>query len=338
MNLWYNIIMMRNKTSDKIIDFIKTKKQASAKQISDCFLLTPRAVFKQLKNLYEKKIIDKIGKPPRVYYFIKEKSKNVEQFLGETALLPKKVKQTTEDNYYCITPYGEVKEGLDGFIYWCQKNKFNIFKTAKEYVKTLSKYNHFKKAGLINGLSKIKNTFNKVYLDYLYYIDFYSIERFGKTKLGQLLLYAKQSQDKKIIKELSTYIYPFIKKIIIKHNISAIGFIPPTVKREIQFIRELEKNLSINLPIVLIKKIQTPIIVPQKTLNKLADRIINAKTTIFVESNKYFNNVLLIDDAVGSGATLNETAKQIKDKKISRKIIGLSITGSFKGFDVISEI
>ena len=56
------------------------------------------------------------------------------------------------------------------------------------------------------------------------------------------------------------------------------------------------------------------------------------------EEEKY-GNILLIDDAVGSGATLNETARKIKSKGlISGKIIGLAITGSFKGFDVISEV
>ena len=47
----------------------------------------------------------------------------------------------------------------------------------------------------------------------------------------------------------------------------------------------------------------------------------------------------MVDDAVGSGATLNEIAKKIRDRKICKgKIIGLAITGSFKGFDVISEV
>jgi predicted amidophosphoribosyltransferase len=55
------------------------------------------------------------------------------------------------------------------------------------------------------------------------------------------------------------------------------------------------------------------------------------------DSIKY-NKVLLIDDAVGSGATLNEIAKKIKDLKIAKEVIGLAITGSFKGFDVISEV
>ncbi|MFA6622451.1 MAG: hypothetical protein WCV43_08870, partial [Candidatus Caldatribacteriota bacterium] len=76
----------------------------------------------------------------------------------------------------------------------------------------------------------------------------------------------------------------------------------------------------------------------QKTLNKLDDRIDNAKKTIVVEDCFQYNNVLLIDDAVGSGATLNETAAQIKQNKIAKNVIGLAITGSFKGFDVISEV
>lgn len=52
-----------------------------------------------------------------------------------------------------------------------------------------------------------------------------------------------------------------------------------------------------------------------------------------------FTNIVLIDDAVGSGATLNETAKKIRAQGLCRgKIIGLAITGSAKGFDVISEV
>lgn len=77
----------------------------------------------------------------------------------------------------------------------------------------------------------------------------------------------------------------------------------------------------------------------QKTLTKIEDRIINARETISVDGNANYSNILLIDDAVGSGATLNETARKIRQKGLCRDhIIGLAITGNFKGFDVISEI
>ncbi|MDO8575549.1 MAG: hypothetical protein Q7R78_02515 [bacterium] len=77
---------------------------------------------------------------------------------------------------------------------------------------------------------------------------------------------------------------------------------------------------------------------PQKTLNKLEDRIENAKRTIMVDEEKKFKTVLLIDDALGSGATINETAKKIKNQQLAETIIGLAITGSFSGFEVISEV
>src|SRR3989344_5054872 len=171
------------------------------------------------------------------------------------------------------------------------------------------------------------------------FIDFYSIERFGKTKLGQLLLYAKQSQNRHLIKELIVDIKPAIAQLIKKNNIEAIGFIPPTVKREVQFMKELERQLHFKVAKISIFKIRNGISVPQKTLNKLEDRIENAKKTMVVDTTKQYKNILLIDDAVGSGATLNEIAAQIKTKGVgSGKIFGLAVTGSFKGFDVISEV
>jgi predicted amidophosphoribosyltransferase len=67
--------------------------------------------------------------------------------------------------------------------------------------------------------------------------------------------------------------------------------------------------------------------------------VINARGTMSLDDRGRYHNILLIDDALGSGATLNEVAKKIRQKDMcSGKIIGLAITGSFKGFDVISEV
>ena len=59
---------------------------------------------------------------------------------------------------------------------------------------------------------------------------------------------------------------------------------------------------------------------------------------MIVSGFEAFNNILLIDDAVGSGATLNEIAKQLKNKNIAKSITGRALVVSFKGFDVISEV
>lgn len=322
------------KTSEKIIKYIKENKQATVHELVEFLGISRMAVSKQVSNLLADGNLIKIGRSPKVFYLIAEKAE--EKIFLE---IDKNTKKIIEENFLVITPAGDRKEGVDGFTYWCQKTKQLIEKTAKEYVRTLEKYNKFKKNGLVDGVVKFKITFPKVNLDRIFYLDFYSIERFGKTKLGQLLLYAKQSQNRKLMKELAVDIKPKVDYLIKKYEIDGIGFIPPTVKREIQFMKELQKNLHPNVRILSLVKIKTEISVPQKTLNKLEDRIENARRTIIVDEANKFNNILLIDDAVGSGATLNETAGKIRSRGICKgKIIGLSITGSFKGFDVISEV
>jgi hypothetical protein len=47
----------------------------------------------------------------------------------------------------------------------------------------------------------------------------------------------------------------------------------------------------------------------------------------------------MIDDFVGSGASLNELAAKIKNKKVAtNKIIALGLTGSLKGFEVVNQV
>ncbi len=325
--------MAKNNTAEKIIAYIKGKKQATSNELSLYLGISRQALSKHLNRFIADKILVKSGRPPKVFYLLSEVKENRNYPIDQEAT--KKI----DENYLIVTPAGEFKEGVEGFVYWCEKNKLDPVKTANEYVKTLLKYEVFKKDGLIDGKQKFASTFEQVNLDKIFYLDFYSIERFGKTKLGQLLLYAKQSQDHRLIKKLIESIRPKINELIEIFQIEAVGFIPPTIKREVQFMRELQRGLALDLRILDITKVKTPVIVPQKSLNNLADRIENAKKSIVIEDDGRYNNILLIDDAVGSGATLNETAGQIKSRGLVKgKIIGLAITGSFKGFEVISEV
>lgn len=118
----------------------------------------------------------------------------------------------------------------------------------------------------------------------------------------------------------------------------AVGFVPPTIRREVQIMKFIEEKLNISLPTIEIKKISGIIPVPQKSLSKLNERIKNAENTFAVAENRVFKHIVLIDDAVGSGSTLNQIAGKIKLKGIAKKITGLAIVGSFKGFDVVTDV
>ena len=185
----------------------------------------------------------------------------------------------------------------------------------------------------------MKSTFEKTYLNEIFYLDFYSIEKYGKTYLWNLMFYAKQTWDRELAnKILETIKYP-IYKLINEKNIDSFAFIPPSIDRKTQLMDELREWLNINLKELKLIKIFKDKIVAQKSLNRKEDRIQNAMDTIFILKNDFNSNtILLIDDAVWSWATLNETAKKIKEKKIAKNVIWLAIVWSYKWFEVINEI
>ncbi len=327
---------MTTDTSQKISQYLKENGQATAAQLFEYLGISRQALFKQLAKLQKNNEIYKVGRPPKVFYYPVEKKDVKEENLD----IGKDVEKVIEDNFLSITPSGEKKEGLEAFSFWCDKNKLPLTKTADEYLQTLKKYDrHRRSDGMIDGTEKLKSTFHDSCLSGLLYLDFYSIERFGKTKLGQLLLYAKQSQNRQVIRELIRGIKDRIEEFVEREGFDGVAYIPPTVKREVQFIKELEKGLNLPLRKVAIEKIKTEIAVPQKTLNRLEDRIENARSTFVVDKDQRFKKILLIDDAVGSGATFNEIACKIRRAGVcDGEVVGLSITGSVKGFDVISEV
>lgn len=328
---------MLMKTSEKILEYLERNNQVMGNELIDYLGITGRAVRKQLKALLEAGLVTKIGTPPKVYYSLAvQEARVTTDNIGD---IDQDIIDDIARGFLYISPRGTIHEGWEGFVHWCRERKLDIRKMTLQYEKISDKYDSYKKDGFISGMGKIKATFDDVALDELFYIDFYSMETFGKTRLGQLLLFAKQSQDRKMINNIADIIEPSVLKLIKRYKVDGVGFIPPTVKRELQLMKQIQNRLNLNAKTLSITKIKTPVAVPQKTLNKIEDRIINAKGTMNLDDTGIYNNILLIDDAVGSGATLNEMAKKIRQKGICKgKIVGLAITGSFKGFDIISEV
>jgi hypothetical protein len=286
--------------------------------------------------MVEQGLLTKMGTAPHVFYSINNTS---EQIVIQN--IPHEKEQFLNTHFLLVDALGNKLQGLAAMQYWCSNQQLPLLKTIEEYIETREKYlSFYNKEYLIDGLPKLAATkgIGEIGIDELYYLDFYAMERFGKTHLGCLMHYAKQGQNKKLMKiitdEIKNRIYHFIQN----HSIEAILFVPPTIKRKVQIMPFFEKELAIKLPLISIKKISNEIIIPQKALSKLFERVANAKNTFIVPPQKKYGKILIIDDAIGSGATINEIAVKVKDKKIAKHIIGLAITGSYKGFEVISEI
>ena len=324
-------------TDNQILKYLLVHGEVTIADLSENLNVSRQLLHRVVKKMIDDNYLAKIGTPPKVYYKLKKTPpRTTEEHLlnpGEISFL--------EEHFLLITETGERLKGIDAMQFWCARQKLPFEKTIKEFISTKQKYlQYFLSNGLIDGTDKIKNTkgFENIAIDKLLYCDFYAIERFGKTLLGTLLHFAKQGQNKYLMNEIINIVNEKITKLIKEKKIDAVGFIPPTIKRHLQFMQVLQKGLNLPLPHIDIVKVSGAIPVPQKALNKIEDRIINAQVSIIVKDTRKFNKILLIDDAVGSGATINETAVKLKFKETAKTVIGLAITGSFKGFDVIQEV
>jgi len=330
---------MKTKTASNILDYIRKNGKARPYDLVRFLDISQVALHKQLLGLIEKGLLVKQGTSPRVYYELPEQTKKVSSLpypVVENALEQRLI----DLDYLSVSPTGVLREGYRGFVEWVRDigEEKRLDALTDEYIHVRKEADRHIVEGRIDATEKIQKTFDSCFLDRLFYRDFYSLPKFGKTKLGSLMLYAKQSQQRALITRIVAETKKTIETLILEFKIQAIAYIPPTVPRAIQFLKEYRYGLSLPLPEVHLRKIQGDIIVPQKTLTRLEERIINARSTIIIDNTIFhFKNVLLIDDAVGSGATLNETARKLKEEGVAKKVIGFAVVGSYKGFDVVRE-
>lgn len=325
-------------TKTRITSYIKTNGQARVKDLVDHLGIGNVAVHRQLKTLLQEGKLVKFGTAPKVFYTLASVSNEVvdsKNFQANNLL----------DKYFAyVDPTGQLYTGLRGFRIWLK----NVGKTDQE-ASLLARYttdreevnSHFNADGLIDATKNVDQTFPQdMHLDGVYYLDFYSLPTFGKTRLGALMLYSKQSENLPLIHQVADESKAALGKLISALDVDAIGFLPHSILRKVQFLKEFSKRLNLSLPkIDLTKAYSGKIRVAQKTLGRLEERVRNAKETIFINNDTVkFEKVLLIDDAVGSASTLNETAKKLKAMGIAKQVYGFAVVGSLKGFEVIREV
>jgi DNA-binding MarR family transcriptional regulator len=322
-------------TEFKILQILSESKEIRLTDLVEMTGSSRQMVHRAVKNLLEKNRIQKVGSAPKTFYRL------IQSRPEQSHKLSAADQEFLLEHFFLVTETGSRLTGVSALIHWCNRQNLPIEKTASEFIATRKKYlAYFQSNGLIDGNEKIRSTkgFERIGLDAIYYLDFYAIERFGKTRLGTLLHLAKQGQNKKLMDEIIELSQARINRLIIEQSVDAVGFIPPTIKREVQFMKVLERKLNLPLPHIGLVKVRGEIVIPQKALSKIEDRISNARFSIMVTEKRKFKKILLLDDAIGSGATMNETALKLKENKLTTTVVGLAITGSFKGFDVIQEV
>lgn len=249
-----------------------------------------------------------------------------------------------EQYFWKFAANGELLTWKSGFIKRCQERKLNCNEKIENFC-NIALYLEQRKSncGLLDVTEDVRAYIEGNQLDQLFYVDQYKRMEFGRGKLAEMTFYAKDLQDKKLIQQSLNLVRHQLESLIATQQIDAIAFAPHSKKRQIQLLKELEKMIDLQWKptIKLIKYAPYGTIIAQKSLKTREQRIQNARETILIDGmrlEKAYHKVLLIDDFVWSGATLNETAKKLKSAG-AKQVIWFAFVGNMNlSYEVINEI
>lgn len=325
-------------TKQKIVHYLKNNWPQTAKQIIDHFGLYKTIIHRHLKDLIQQGSIIKLGKTPRVIYkFVQESLSSHDDIM----LLWYQDSDRLDKKYFSFDSDGTVLQWAQWFALWCQERSLDIVQQYKQYrhiVETIDSQRN--ELWLLNTLATLQKKGWIIYLDQLFVADTYILGQFWKSPLWSLAFYGKQTQNRDLSKRVIENIKQRIEKLIVQEAIDAVCFVPVSIKRYVQLMTILQQNIGLTLPKIKLDKFFPWEVIAQKQLKGDIARNKNAENTIFaLQGQKKYKKILLIDDFIGSWATLNISAKKLKQAWYAQEVIGFAIVGNMDlSYEVINEV
>ncbi len=329
----------------QILDCFRTSHSLTPSEIAEMLWKSRAIVHRYLLSLVEAWRLRKIGTTPHVHYSLATQNAP-EMTTPKTILHPWTLsyhdRMMLDQNFLKFSPLGERHEWYIGLQKWCSERWLDIDNKAEQYMKIAKYLDSIRDdCWLIEATHIFDESFEKKIFSHVYYADQYTWMDFGRGKLAEMTFYAKLTQNKKLLDETISAILPKLECLISREKIHAIAITPWSIERKNQLLQILAKKLkALAIPqIRLVKYYRDGITIPQKSLKSRVERIENARETIHIDANlEGIKKILLIDDFVGSGATLYETAQKLHTRGIEN-IIGFAWVGNMNlKYEVVNEM
>ena len=336
-SMWYIVYAVRKDVKNSIIDLLEKKEYMPA-DLQKKLQVSRQIIHRYLHELCAGGYVEKMGKTPQVYYRLVRRPSAI-------------IKSHLIDSHFMFKDsVGNVYSGVEGFLLWSKKNlkKYSLEEKVRLYEQYVQEFKDLQKKDIVFSLKGKLGDFHKqtgeeVYLQDVVCAVPYAFPDFGKTKESILLSIAKDGsrQGKVFCEQLVSHFLPVLLTYLKSGEFDAVVFVPPSAPRPFQLMRMLQKRFSgiFDIPIITVGKKHGDVPQQQKHLSNINDRIENADRSFFVRPvDQAYNKVLLVDDFIGSGATMNQIAKKMVRQGVAKKVWGIGIVGVRKGFKVVKKV
>ena len=328
---------MKKGIKQKIVDLLQ-EREYSPRDLQETLGVSASLVQRHLKDLRAGGFVERMGRAPRVSYRLVKKPSVV-------------IKSPLIEKHFIFKDYaGNIYYGLDGFLKWSEDNlkKYSLEEKITLYERYVRELQDVRKESPVFSLAGKLDEFHKKTGETVYLRDVvcavpYAFPDFGKTKESILLSIAKEggSQSRGFCDQLISAFLPILSEYVRQEAFDAVAFVPPSASRRVQLMHLLRKRFSAvsDLPIIDVRKQHGRVVQQQKHISNIMNRLKNADSTLYIRpASKGYTKVLLIDDFVGSGATLNQIAKKLIRQGAAEVVYGIGIVGVRKGFVVEKKV
>jgi len=252
----------------------------------------------------------KKGMAPRTYYSL---SKPGQQSSPAALNLSQEQKETLDKDFILMKKEGHQVHGLSAISEYAYEHNLDPQQVADDFLADRAS----SAPGIDDGdealvvLLEEKTTINPNTVQNYSLADYAHTERYGQTALAKRLYAAKSSHNVVMQTEIFKATEHQIHTMIDEYQIDAVAFVPSSSAAGRVFMKEWKDYLDLPLPHVNLVHPYHHSSLPQKSVSMTTDKLRNAQDKVAIDDHRKFNHVLILDDTLVTGSTIQSTASSL---------------------------
>jgi len=284
--------------------------------------ISRQRIHSQLKSLLLSNQIIRKGRSPLTYYSL---NTGGQQSSSTVLELSENQRETLDQDFLIIKRQGTQVTGQRAVCDYAQEHNLNPQLVAEQFVEARDQQKQ--KAGIDQGNSidqldqlEQKQNVETGVIERYQCADFSSLDKFGPTAMAKKVHAAKTSENAVLQLEIFKQTERQIHEMITEHGVEAVAFVPGSTAAGKKFIRQWQEALDLPLPHVNLVRVAEDPGVPQKAISLQVDREDYAQRTLVPGDHRRFKHILLLDDRIISGTTINQAAKSLIKEDVAQRV------------------